>query len=335
MVAESLHPGILDQPRWWQFRRRAELRILKWSVRRRPREKGPVELHRRRIYIVPTRMGYTFGFLVFVMLMGSMNYMNSLAFALTFLLTGLGLVTMHHTHQNLLSIKLNKGQQDPVFAGQTARFRILAENPTDTDRYSLAVHWIGTDPVSQFDMPARQTTAVDLSLPADHRGMLPAPRFTIHTTFPLGLFYAWCYVELDMYCLVYPAPADNRLQAPPSHGKKGGRHNPLSGQEDFAGLRDYQRKDPPRLIHWKAYPRARQLVVKQFADPQSDTLWLDWTKLTGMDTEARLSQICRWVLDAHRSGRQYGLRMPGLEIPPACDEVHRHRCLEHLALFES
>lgn len=324
-----------EKPKWWQLRRRMELRILKWSTRRRPRESGPVLLHRRRIYIVPTRMGFMFGFLVFVMLMGSMNYMNSMGFVLTFLLTGLGLVTMHHTHRNLLDLKIAMGQQEPVFAGQSARFRILIDNSSRSDRYSLALHWLGEDPVAQIDVPPRQTTTTELSLPADARGRMPAPRFTVHTTFPLGLFYAWCYVELDMYCLVYPRPADNRLQAPPSRGKKGGRHSQASGQEDFAGLRDYQRKDPPRLIHWKAFPRNRQLVVKQFADPQSDTLWLDWSSLAGMDTESRLSQLCRWVLDAHRAGRQYGLRMPDAEIPPACDETHRHRCLERLALFET
>ncbi len=325
----------METPRWWQFRRRAELRIYKWSTRRRPREAGPVLIHRRRIYIVPTRMGFIFGFLVFVMLMGSMNYMNSLAFVLTFLLTGLGLVTMHHTHRNLLNLRIAAGPQEPVFAGQTASFRVLIDNASNQDRYSLALHWYGDDPITYHDVAAGQKTLVELNLPAPQRGRLPAPRFTVHTTFPLGLFYAWCYVELDMHCLVYPAPADNRLQAPPSRGKHGGRHSQHSGREDFAGLRDYQRNDPPRLIHWKAYPRNRQLVVKQFADPQSDTLWLDWATLTGLDTEARLSQLCRWILDAHRGGLQYGLRLPDVELPPASDENHRHRCLEQLALFEA
>ncbi len=322
-------------PKWWQVKRRAALRVLKWSQRRRPREQGPVELHRRRIYIIPTRMGFTFGFLVFLMLMGAMNYMNSLAFALTFLLTGLGLVTMHHTHRNLLNLKLSIGHQEPVFAGQAARFHINIENPSQNDRYSLALHWVADTPVAQIDVPAAQTINTQISLDAPLRGRLPAPRFTIHTTFPLGLFYAWCYVELDMHCIVYPTPADSRLQAPPSKGDKGGRHSQDKGQEDFAGLRDYQRNDSPGLIHWKAFPRNRKLVVKQFADPQSDTLWLDWASLTGMDTENRLQQLSRWILDAHRAGIQYGLRLPTQETPPACDESHRHRCLEQLALFDA
>lgn len=333
-MSQTLQAPRLPDPAWWQLRRRAARRILRWSARRRPREQGPVLLHRRRIYIVPTRMGFIFAFLVFLMLLGSMNYMNSLAFVLTFLLGSLGLVTMHHTHKNLLDLRITFGSQAAVFAGQEAVFRIGLDNQSCQDRYSLALHWVEDDPLNWIDAPAQSKTLTELSLPTRARGRLQAPRFTVHTTFPLGLFYAWCHVELDMDCIVYPTPADSRLQAPPSQGEKGGKHQEKRGQEDFAGLRDYQRNDSPGLIHWKAYPRNRQLVVKQFSDPQSDTLWLDWDSLTGMETEKRLSQLCRWILDAHRMGLHYGLRLPGIEVPPACDERHRHHCLEQLALFE-
>ena len=333
-MAPTLPTAQVAAPAWWQLRRRAAQSIARMSARRRPREKGPVNIHRRRIYIVPTRMGFIFGFLVLMMLLGSMNYMNSLAFVLTFLLASMGLVTMHHTHRNLLNLSISSGQHNAVFAGQDAIYKIHLDNASATERYSLAVHWVEDDPVELLDVAGHRRCTAELSLPTSNRGRLPAPRFTIHTTFPLGLFYAWCHVELDMHCLVYPTPADNRLQAPPTRGDKGGKHHENRGQEDFAGLRDYQRNDSPGLIHWKAYPRNRQLVVKQFSDPQSDTLWLDWASLEGLDTEKRLSQLCRWVLDAHRCGRHYGLRLPDQEIAPACDENHRHHCLEQLALFD-
>ena len=35
------------------------------------------------------------------MLLGAMNYNNNLGFALTFLLAGVGIVSMHHCHHNL------------------------------------------------------------------------------------------------------------------------------------------------------------------------------------------------------------------------------------------
>jgi hypothetical protein len=40
-------------------------------------------------------------------------------------------------------------------------------------------------------------------------------------------------------------------------------------------------------------------------------LWLDWAQLPGLDTEARLSQLTRWVLEADRLGLGYGLNLSG------------------------
>jgi uncharacterized protein (DUF58 family) len=50
--------------------------------------------------------------------------------------------------------------------------------------------------------------------------------------------------------------------------------------------------------------------------------------------ESRLSILCQWVLQAERFGQAYGLRLPGIAIPPSRGEAQRNRCLEALALFE-
>lgn len=63
-------------------------------------------------------------------------------------------------------------------------------------------------------------------------------------------------------------------------------------------------------------------------------LLLDFA-LTPGQPEARLSQLCRWILDAEQSGVSYGLRLPHLIIPTAIGITHQRRCLEALALFPS
>jgi uncharacterized protein (DUF58 family) len=64
-------------------------------------------------------------------------------------------------------------------------------------------------------------------------------------------------------------------------------------------------------------------------------LWLDWALLPpGLDTEARLSRLTRWVIDAHAAGLSFGLRLPGAELLPASGDAQRERCLEALALFD-
>ena len=53
------------------------------------------------------------------------------------------------------------------------------------------------------------------------------------------------------------------------------------------------------------------------------------------DAERRIAQMTRMVVDCDRLGRNYGLRLPGLELRPASGPQHRHECLTALALFDA
>jgi len=75
------------------------------------------------------------------------------------------------------------------------------------------------------------------------------------------------------------------------------------------------------------------LLSKQFAGADTSSQWLDFDHVDEDDLEKRLSVITRWIVDADRTQRDYGLRIPGAEFAPAHGESHRHLCLEALALF--
>ena len=68
-----------------RLQRWAEGRLPALTRYRRP-ESLPIELHRRRIYIVPTGFGLGFSILLAVMLVGALNYANNAALLLTCLL---------------------------------------------------------------------------------------------------------------------------------------------------------------------------------------------------------------------------------------------------------
>ena len=70
-----------------------------------------------------------------------------------------------------------------------------------------------------------------------------------------------------------------------------------------------------------------------FAGGGSSHVWLDWDATVGADPEARLSRLCRWVIDAEAAGARYGLRLPGNQIAPGNGPTHYHRCLSALALY--
>lgn len=313
------------------MRRRGEA----WVARRTPLRAAPVSLDRRRLYILPTRGGLYFGVLVFVMLMGAMNYSNSLAFSLTFLLAGIGLVCMHHTHRNLVNLQLKASRQAPVFAGEDICLRLVLANPSNAHRFSIRLDHGEYAYEHTLDVPAQGEALTQIHVPTATRGLHPAPRIRVHTDFPMGLFRAWSWVKMDLHCLVYPRPAGGFALPAATPGGNYGKTEMHAGREDFAGLRKYQRGDPPRLIHWKAYPRSGQLMIKEFADPRESELWLDGMLTGKRDPEAVLSQLTRWVIEADRLALNYGLRLPGMEIEPATGGAHRERCLRELALYDS
>lgn len=308
-------------------------RVQNWARRRQGPDASTVTLSRRRVYILPTRQGLLYGFTLLVMLLGSMNYSSSLGFMLTFLLGGLGLVTMHACHANLTGLSLAAGRAPPVFAGDTAYFHLQAHNPGRSPRTALTLAAeTGTSTVTG-DLEAGERGTVRVPLPAEKRGWLPLGRLAVETTYPLGLFRAWSWLHMDLRLLVYPKPAEHAPPLPrPPVGQGGGKPQ-VEGEEDFSGLRTYRSGDSPHRIAWKASAREQALLVKQFTGGGESECWLDWEMLPGVSIEERLSVLCRWVLMAEEAGLSYGLKLPGRTLPPAASAAHRQHCLESLALF--
>lgn len=305
------------------------LPYLPW---RKPRiESGPIKLTARRLYILPTRAGLVFGLLLLGLLVGAMNYGVSLAYLFTFWFAGLGVVGMLHTQRNLAGLELRALPSAPVFAGESACFALGALNATRLARRQLGIR----HPDAQgeaVDLPAGGDQVLRVTLPQPRRGWQRPGRFSVFSTYPLGLFRCWSVMELDWGVLVYPAPAPDRLPFPAPEGQDEAGAAPRGEGADFAGLRGYQPGDPPRRIAWKSAARGgRDLLTKQFAGGGTQGLWLDWRQTPERDPEARLSRLTRWVLDAHAAGLSYGLRLPGREISPQAGEAQLRQCLEVLA----
>lgn len=295
-------------------------------------EHGPITLDRQRIFILPTRHCLVFAVVLLLMLLGSINYTLSLGFVLTFLLGGMALVAILHTYRNLDQLTVSAGKTMPVFAGQQASFSLCLTSSGATERFAIGVMLEKQQP--QFvNVPAGETVTATLTLPAPQRGILRPGRFTLFTRFPLGLFRAWSKLDLDLACIVYPQPDSAKLPQLAGIQGRGSKAIAAEGSDDFRGMRPYHTGDSLRHVAWKAMAQGRGMLTKQFSGQALPELWLDWDDLAGMDTEARLSRLCRWVLDAQNAGLSYGLRIPGSSIAPGNGEAHQRNCLERLALF--
>jgi uncharacterized protein (DUF58 family) len=306
----------------------------RWAQRRQGKDlSSGFVLERRRIYILPTRYGAIFAVVLFAMLLGSINYSANLAYAMTFLLVGLLLVILNHCHNNLLRLKLRFAGAEPVFAGDTALFRIAISNESTVTRHEIEVALPRSSnlPVT---LPANGSDFVRLRVPTRQRGWLSLNRFNVATHYPTSLFRAWTWVYMDARCLVYPQPAGRGVPLPSSDGGRQRRGMLERDDADFHGLREAQVSDSPNRIAWKAYARNGELLTKQFRGSEGNPCMLDWDATPGANAEARISQLTRWCLDAHDQARSFGLRIPGTHIALGRGERHLHACLKALALLE-
>ncbi|GFM68220.1 hypothetical protein PSCICJ_43380 [Pseudomonas cichorii] len=304
----------------------------RWLVRRIP-PAARIKLDHRRIFILPTRTGATFALVVFLMLLVSINYQNSLAYGLTFLLLSVGILAILHTYRNLGGLVLSAGLARSVFVGEPVQLRLRLESAGHAHQ-ALGLGW-NAQTLQPGDVTAEGLTEVELTLPAETRGWLRAPRLRVESVFPLGIFRAWSWLDLEQTVLIYPRPIPGAmplLQGVQPHAQEDGQATRGAGVDDYQGLRSYQPGDNRRRLHWKAYSRGQGLLVKDFTDLSGHELCLDFMALGG-DIEERLSRLCYWVLELSQRQQPFALRLPGFLSAVDSSDAHREACLRELALF--
>src|SRR5688572_23983228 len=304
---------------------------LEGFVRPREPEAFPVELHRRRIYVLPTPFGLFFAVLLAAMGLGALNYNNNPALLLMLLLAGAAQTSLLGAHLQLSGLRFVAVGADPVPAGTAIQLRVHARADT-RGRARRGLRIDCRDGAATLTLEEGVGEA-ELALPTHRRGWLDIPRLRVSTTRPLGLVRAWSWVWPEQPLLVYPAPEPDGPPLPDGAGEAAAaRLHPLG--DDVHHLRAYRRGDAARTIAWKPTARHGNLLVREYERPQSADIVLDWAQLQGLDTEARIRRLARWVDEAERDARRYRLVVPGHPpIGPAQGPAHRHACLRALALL--
>ena len=290
----------------------------------------PVTLNQRRIFILPTHRGLNFAILTALLLLIAFVYNNNLVYLLAFLLASIFFITILHSYNSLAGLVLQKGPSTAVFAGEAARFELHITNPVDVKRHQLQ---ISLEKTELLTMQPQSKACVALYTLTQKRGWHTGGTVTISSTYPLGLFRVWSPIRFNLKTLVYPAPSPLALPFPETPSAQIRQGLSRKGADDFYGLREYQPGDAIKQIHWKAYAKGQGLFSKQYGGDSAAQIWLDYDNAPGHHTEERLSQLCRWVIDAERAGIAYGFSMPGLRLSPDNGVMHARKCLEALALF--
>ncbi|MDC8015351.1 DUF58 domain-containing protein [Tahibacter soli] len=317
----------------WRARR---LRLVAFAERRLPAlthlrrpEALPIRLHQRRIYVLPTLFGGVFGAMLSVMALGALNYGNNPALLLTCLLGSIAFLSVLGGYRALDGLTLRGVHAAPVFAGDALQVE-LHFDPGNRAREALRAQL--EDATVAFATARATPTRVVVGLPTQRRGLVALPRVRLWTSWPYGLFRPWSWLNPQVRLLVYPRPETFGPPPPESARDAGPRHLRESGDE-YGSLREYRETDARRMIAWKASARLDRLVVREPEQIAGRELVFDFAALEGLDHEARIARLARWVLAAEEQHRPYTLATPNERLGPDVGTAHRHRCLEALALL--
>lgn len=286
------------------------------------------------VYILPTQKGVYFLITLIIMFLWSVNYALSLGYALTFFAATLGLIAAFLTTDNLHKIKVLALESDNVFAGEPAYFRLLLKNLSQSTKVAITARRDGFYAEAVSVLPMHDVTCL---VPVHElaRGRKTLSYVQISTEYPIGIFRSWSWLRFDAQLLIYPSP-DGHLPLPflPEHHGFDEGVAYLDGAEDFHDLRDYQAGDNLKNVLWRKLIN-NEVRVKTFKDFSGQQCILDFDDphMAELETEARLSQLCAWVLYADEKHIPFALHLPNKRIAMGVGRAHRDRCLEALACY--
>lgn len=311
-----------------------------WSARHPARDDQL--LTQRNLYIVPTKVGAAFLLTQLVLLVASINDQLSLGYALTFLLCGLGLASMNTTHGNLSGLQLTLPPPEPGHANEDLPIRVRLHNPGRARvGVGLRLADAASSTLAYADVPAQGLSELLITWRAPGRGHHELPVLRVESRYPLGLFVAWSYWRPASRQWVYPAAEQPPPPLPggsPSHGApQGHRARPGPSGDEFHALRTWRDGDALRSVLWKKAAQATRddapLWVRDWdSPPPAQDRWLDAEATRGLPEELRWQRLAAWVLSADAQGRDWGLRLPGFELPMGQGLRQRHAALQKLAL---
>lgn len=263
--------------------------------------------------------------------------------------------------------KLAVERTGPIKAeeGDTIEFRVWVKNLGWTPRFMVEVvdHFPFVGNWRETQQPAKvtlgllafigpwKTRSFAVQLSCEKRGLYELGPVGLSSGFPLDLHQARQFKNAEKQSLiVYPEVftiVDLALHGSPTEIHRGGFLLPEgSGAAEFSGMRDYQRGDNPRHIHWPTTAKMNQLMIKEFEPLASASLYL----LLDLNREANVghgrdssfeyavriaASIANYARINQIPFRCHGEAEHGLSLGFGSGEAHYRDLLDLLAIVEA
>ena len=308
-----------------------------WLKKRLPHTRE-VELNQKRIFILPSSIGWLFVVLMILLFITSVNYQNNLLFSLTCLFVSLFVTSILATYQNLSGLVIRAVPSENVFSGGSAHLKVQLDSSRSNTKYALYTGFKDGQKSVVACVSNKKSLSIDFK--TSTRGYLHAPRISLYSVYPMGLFRCWTWVSLDFSVWVYPKARQCEFNSSDySLNSDGMKNNALinkstiKGDDDFEGLNIYRQGESLKRIAWRHYAKTNTLLSKEFSSQKLAGEFLDWYALDGLGVEQRLEFLCGWVVEFNARKQAFGLRLPNQVIDKDTGASHKRNCLLALAQY--
>lgn len=289
-------------------------------------------LRKRRVYVLPTKMGGYLNGLIFLMFLLSVGYSNNLLLIFTLFLFGFNLIWLVQTHYHLKALVPAQVMLEDGHVGEGLRLMIRwQQRPPGPRDCELQLQTEGFRLKASHLSQELDSTQGYISLP--HRGLWRWHTLKIETDRPFGLYRAWIYWPLDLATFAWPQLQKIAANLPLQAGLLEGEvPTDKRGPGDMKGLLPYSNEEA-RQISWKHYARTGQLLVREGEEVRTPNAHFKWDEMnSGEAKEERLSQLATALVYCHRQDIPFSLQFAGRSRGPANSRSHLIQCLKDLSL---
>lgn len=282
----------------------------------------------QRIYILPTRHGLIFGFVILVSYFygsfsdGNQNFI--LASAMLFL----ALVSMLMTQDNLNSLKIEMPDKLYLQEYENGDVSLIIFNASENIKSQVSIRIAVSGKVFKslcLDIPgfAKRCFRCSLCLP---RGIYKLETVKVTTRAPLGFFRSWFSTKAYKDLIIYPKPVGRSY----TYQKNSLLENSHDGE--LSGFRSFQHGDKYSQVYWKGVARGLPLQVRTHEQSKNMNRSLNWLQTSHLSSQQeRLNQMSFWIHEAHHEGVLYSLTLPNIYLDLSNGEEHYYSCLKALA----
>ena len=217
-------------------------------------------------------------------------------FSLAFSAAPIGILNLGHLEASYL-------RSGRLFAHQEGHISMQIHNNSNTTSWSVTLNHENTS-VRLEQLRGEASAILKLPVTPNKRGTFTHKGCYLQSLYPLSTVRLVMKINESYDGIVYPEPKGSSL-----HSFLQNEETYYGEEKEFDGLRAYDGSQKLSHIHWASVAKG-EMTVKVFSkETQTPKLVFNFYSAAS-DDEARLSQLCLWVLECEKQNLHFMIQMP-------------------------